>query len=73
MRIQSDGDLEAARFALLAWEDPDRTEGVTSPFWAETPMLDGELGHGARPRYATSRRTPRGRRKPSGPWRDFVV
>ena len=43
LRMQSDGDLEAARFALLAWEDPVRTEGVTSPFWAEAPMLVGEL------------------------------
>ena len=33
LRIQDDSDLEAARFALLAWEDPDRTDGVVSPFW----------------------------------------
>ena len=49
MRIQSDIDLESARFGLLAWEDPDRVEGVVSPFWAEAPMLAGELVQGAQP------------------------
>ena len=49
LRIQSANDLGAARFALLAWEDPDRPDDVVSPFWAEAPMLDGELVQGARP------------------------
>ena len=49
LRIQSDHDLEAARFALLAWKDPDGTDGAVSPFWIEAPMLFGDLVTDARP------------------------
>ena len=49
VRVQGDADLDAARFSLLAWEDPDRADGARSPFWAEAPMLDAELVQGARP------------------------
>ena len=49
MRIQSDSVLESARFGLLAWEDPHRLAHVTSPFWADAPMLEGELVQRAQP------------------------
>ena len=29
---------EAARFGLLAWEDPLAADGPASPFWAVAPM-----------------------------------
>ena len=32
LRVQSARDLGAARFALLAREDPDRPDAVVSPF-----------------------------------------
>ena len=42
MRAQTDEDLEAAAWGLLAWEDPLDEDGPASPFWAEAPMLDAE-------------------------------
>ena len=42
VRAQTDVDLEAAAWGLLAWEDPLDEDGPASPFWAETPMLDAE-------------------------------
>ena len=39
LRIQSGADLEAARFGLLAWEDPFAADGPASPFWAEAPPV----------------------------------
>ena len=33
VRIQGRADPVAARFALPAWKDPDREDGVLSPFW----------------------------------------
>ena len=52
VRIQGRADPVAARFALPAWKDPDREDGVLSPFWAEAPMPDAELVQGARPTLA---------------------
>lgn len=52
IRIQNEADLAAGRFALLALEDPDRADGMRSPFWAEAPMLEGELVAGAKPLVA---------------------
>ena len=49
LRIQNEHDLEAARFALLAWKDPDGTDGAASPFWTEAPMLSGDFVTDARP------------------------
>ena len=49
VRIRSERDAEAARFGLLAWEDPFAGDGPASPFWAEAPMLGGELVRDARP------------------------
>ena len=38
IRTQSPGDLKAAGWGLLAWEDP-LADGAASPFWAEAPTL----------------------------------
>ena len=35
VRVQSPADLGAARFGLLAWEDPFDAAGPASPFWSE--------------------------------------
>ena len=43
VRVQGEADLAAARFALLAFEDPERDDGAVSPFWCEAPTLGGEL------------------------------
>ena len=40
LRVQSEADLEAARWGLLAWEDP-RVRNRGSPFWAGDWMLKG--------------------------------
>lgn len=39
LRQQTEGDLKAAWWGLLAWEDPSEG-GPTSPFWVEAPMLE---------------------------------
>lgn len=49
IRVQGETDLAAARFALLAWQEPLHGGGTASPFWAVAPMLEGELVEGARP------------------------
>ena len=49
VRIQSKADRQALAWGLLAWEDPDRTNGPASPFWAEAPMLEAEWGVGPPP------------------------
>ena len=40
VRWQTATDLVAARFGLLAWEDPFADDGPISPFWIEAPMAD---------------------------------
>ena len=39
LRVQSRADLDAARFGLLAWEDPYAEDGPASPFWSEAPRV----------------------------------
>ena len=39
VRLQTAVDLAAARFGLLAWEDPYAEWGPVSPFWAVVPMM----------------------------------
>ena len=39
LRAQTEADLDAAEWGLLAWEDPDG-DGSGSPFWAEAPALE---------------------------------
>ena len=48
VRIQSMADRHALAWGLLARENPHRTDGSPSPFWAEAPMLEGEWGTGPR-------------------------
>ena len=49
IRVQLEADREAARFGLLAWEDPRRKYGPDSPFWLEDRMPDGVVDAGAKP------------------------
>ena len=53
IRIQTQADLEAGRFELLAWEDPRKADGPVSPFWRQDGMLEGMLEPGAEPLAAT--------------------
>ena len=48
IRLQTRVDLRAARWGLLAWEDPWE-EDAASPFWAVAPMLDAGVAPGATP------------------------
>ena len=41
--------MEAARFELLAWEDPWDAHGPASPFWRQDGMVEGMLEPGAAP------------------------
>ncbi len=47
VRVQSEADLGAARFGLLAWEDPRLAEGAAAPFWRQAGMPEGAIDHGA--------------------------
>ena len=40
LRAQTAADLAAARWGLLAWEDPGLGDRA-SPFWADVPMVKG--------------------------------
>lgn len=47
LRVQSEADLDAARWGLLAWEDP-RVRNRGSPFRAGVPMLEGHAAPAAK-------------------------
>lgn len=49
VRLQTAADLAAARFGLLAWEDPFAAGGPASPFWAGAPMAPAAVGPRATP------------------------
>lgn len=49
IRVQTEIDLAAARFDLLAWENPWRDDGPVSPFWVQSGMLKGLLDPDAKP------------------------
>lgn len=49
VRLQTPADLGAARFGLLAWEDPFVEDGPVSPFWAVAPMVPAAAGPQATP------------------------
>ncbi len=49
IRVQSKVDRKAARFGLLAWEDPRREWGPASPFWLEDRMPEGVTEPDAEP------------------------
>lgn len=42
LRVQCDADLKAARWGLLAWEDP-RERSAFKPFWIDRKMLVAEV------------------------------
>ena len=48
VRVQSAADRAAARWRLLAWQDP-HGDGPASPFWTDGPMLDGRFSRRAAP------------------------
>ena len=41
IRVQTEADLQAARFEMLAWEDPFAAEGPLTPFWHQRVMPEG--------------------------------
>ena len=49
VRLQTAVDLVAARFGILAWEDPFAPDGPASPFWVDTPMVPAAVGPKATP------------------------
>lgn len=49
IRVQTAADLEAARFDLLAWEDPWREDGPASPFWVQSGMTRGVVDQEGEP------------------------
>ena len=38
IRVQAEADLGAARFEMLAWEDPFAADGPLTPFWCQSGM-----------------------------------
>lgn len=48
IRIQTEADLEADRFEMLAWEDPWKADGPASCFWRQCGMPEGQLDSRAR-------------------------
>lgn len=50
--IQTEADLEAGRFEMLAWEDPWKADGPASCFWRQEGMPQGQLEPGAEPLLA---------------------
>ena len=54
IRVQTEADMEAARFELLAWEDPHDAEGPVAPFWRQDGMPDGFLDPEAPPLAAAA-------------------
>ena len=55
IRLQTEADLEAARFDLLAWQDPrgeddmEDPDGPASPFWIQEGMTEAAVAPGAEP------------------------
>ena len=49
IRVQTEADVEAERFEMLAWEDPWRADGPASAFWRQDGMPEGVLEPGAEP------------------------
>ena len=50
--IQSAADLEADRFDLLAWENPDTADGPAAPFWIQSAMAEAVVDPKAEPLVA---------------------
>lgn len=51
VRTQTEADLEAAPWGLLAWEDPFADDGPASPFWVDAPMAEGMPGQPGMPPF----------------------
>ncbi len=49
IRVQTRADLEAARFDLLAWQDPLAAYGPASPFWIQDGMAEAAVAPDAEP------------------------
>ena len=49
VRLQTSDDLAAARFGLMAWEDPFAEDGPASPFWRVAPALPAAVHPEATP------------------------
>ncbi len=49
IRVQTEADLEAERFEMLAWEDPRKVDGPASAFWRQVGMPEGVLEPDAEP------------------------
>ena len=49
IRVQTEADLEADRFEMLAWEDPGNADGPASAFWRLDGMPEGVLEPGEEP------------------------
>ncbi len=49
VRAQTRADLEAARFDLLAWQDPRGEGGPASPFWVQDGMPEAAVSPDAEP------------------------
>ena len=49
IRWQTEVDLGALRWGLLAWANPDPVLGPLSPFWARAAMADGRVETRAEP------------------------
>ncbi len=49
IRIQTEADLAAKKFEMLAWEDPRKADGPASAFWRQDGMPEGVLEPGAVP------------------------
>ena len=57
VREQTRGDLDAARFDLLAWADPRAEDGPASPFWVQDDMPEAAVApdcRAARPLLGTA-------------------
>ncbi|MDE0473750.1 MAG: hypothetical protein OXI50_04275 [Gammaproteobacteria bacterium] len=49
IRVQTRADLAAARFDLLAWQDPLAGDGPASPFWIQDAMPEAAVATDAPP------------------------
>ena len=57
LRAQTEADLAAAAWGLLAWEDPAK-DGPFTPFWTEAPALEAVPSPSASPAVAEIAKEP---------------
>lgn len=68
LRVQTEADLGAAAWGLLAWEDPEAEDGPSSPFWSEALMVEA-VPAGEAPALSALAKAPECRL--SGLWVNF--